>query len=309
MVQTLTAKLPELERRLESNKSSYDNAVSVIDQAKAEIDEKKQEIETLKNELEGKYASVESKLPVTATIDTEGIVTLTQLETLNTDVNKVVTADVLKSVLENITDYVPEATTETLGLVKIAKPEDINTESNSVIGIETLDQIKQPVDISSFRQKGKTTQNLNYYVDVYDKTFKTVTIFGVLYLGSKEGFTTRIELPVDIVKESASIVITPINSTAIVYPTVIESKHIDLNVQRDISATVQIIACVDSQPTIVDVDTEIVEDSDEIEITITTEEDSDDVVVGDEAPTKEEENPTEEEVTDTVENEPTEEGQ
>lgn len=294
MVQTLTNKLPELEQRLESNKNSYDNATSIINQAKVEIDEKKQEIETLKNELEGKYASVESKLPVTATIDTEGIVALTQLETLNTDGNKAVTADVLKKVLANITDYVPEATTETLGLVKIAKPEDINTESNSVIGVDTLDQIKQPVDISSFRQKGKTTQNLNYYVDVYDKTFKTVTIFGILYLGSKEGFTTRIELPVEVVKESVSIVITPINSTAIVYPTVIESKYIDLNVQRDISATVQIIACVDSQPAIVDVDTEIVEDSDEINITITTEE--------------EEEKPTEEEVTDTVENEATEEG-
>lgn len=293
MVQTLTTKLPELEQRLESNKSSYANAMSIIDQAKVEIDEKKQEIETLKNELEGKYASLESKLPVTATTDIEGIVALTQLETLNTDGNKVVPAAVLKRILENIANYIPEATTETLGLVKIAKPEDINTESNSVIGVDTLDQIKQPVDISSFRQKGKTTQNLNYYVDIYDKTFKTVTIFGILYLGSAEGFTTRIELPVEVVKESVSIVITPINSTAIVYPTVIESKYIDLNVQRNISATVQIIACVDSQPTIVDVDTEIVEDSDEINITITTEE---------------EEKQTEEEVTDTVENEATEEG-
>lgn len=268
-------KMQELQNKiptLEGLDTKLTNATNSINSAKNELDKKIQEINNVKTELNNKYTSIESRLPVTATIDRDGIVTLSKFETLNTDGNKVITANVLKTVLDNLVDYIPEASTEQLGLIKIAKAEDINTDSNSVIGVSTLDEIKQPVDISNFRQKGKTKQNLSYFVDIYDKTFKTVTIFGTISIGTGDGYTTRIELPIEVIKESVSVVVTPINSTAVVYPTVIESKYIDLQVQENTSATLQIIACVSSQPTIVGVETVTNEDSDEISITITTEE-------------------------------------
>lgn len=230
MVQTLTAKIPELEEKLSNNKSNYENATTALSSALSEIDKKKQEIEALKNELDSKYAFVESRLPITATIDSEGIVTLSKLETLNTDGNKVVTANVLQTVLDNLVDYIPEASTEQLGLIKIAKAEDINTDSNSVIGVSTLDEIKQPVDISNFRQKGKTEQGLNYFVDVYNKDFKTMNMFGTITINSTNN---RIELPVSILPDSLGIVITPINSTEVIYPVTVDKDYIELVVHKE----------------------------------------------------------------------------
>lgn len=242
-IQTLHTKLSEIEQKI----NEYNENHNSVKQIKNEIDIKNQEIEKLKIELESKYNEIAAKLPATATKEQEGLVTLSDVATLHTDENKAITANILQHVLANIISYIPVATTEQIGLVKLAKAEDVNSANNNVISISTLDELKQPVDISNFRQKGVTTQGLNYFVDVYNKEYKTLTLFGMLDIEKERN---RIELPVNIKKETTSIVITPINTTAIVYPTIIENRYIDLFVEKSVLVSIQIICCLDPVPEI-----------------------------------------------------------
>lgn len=267
MIQTLHEKLPQLEKKIEDNGQEYNNSVNILSQAMTAIESNKEENNNLKIELDEKYNTINDKLPITATKDIEGIVTLSDMTTYTTDGDKVVTANMLHHVINNITAYIPTATQDQAGIVKLAKTDD--TDTNNVVSLSTLDEIKQPVDISSFRYKGVTSQDLNYFIDVYDKTYKIITIFGILTIG--DGAITSIELPVPLKTSTMGITITPLNSTAMTYPTALDSTHISLYADRTVGVSVQIIGCVDTDTvsTPVSADTTLTEDS--IEISLNTE--------------------------------------
>ena len=241
-IKSVSESLPALLDKLSAVETNNNSAVQQIKQAEASIQASALRMQT-------QYNQISSNLPSNATTQNNGLVKLSSVETLDTDTNAVITANMLKHILNNITDYISTATQDQIGLVKLATDDDIRNEVNNPITINNLKKLNIPLDATTFRTKGNTKQGLQYIIDRLNENEATLTLFGMFK--TKPNTTTKIYFPYPVAIVSVGAVIKPIGTNVtlnilnitkdyVEYECISELTHTPIS----INTTININACL-----------------------------------------------------------------
>lgn len=239
-IKSVSENLPTLLEKLGKVETSNANTL-------AEIKKIETKLTTMFTETQKQNDDIKAKLPVDATTAAKGIVKLSSIEALDKDDNAVITAGMLKHIIKNIHEYIPEATQEKAGLVKLATKKDVEDGVDKPITINNLKSLKIPLDATTFRLKGNTKQGLQYIIDKLNDTEATINVFGMLTV--KPNVLTTVYFPKPIAIITAGVSINPVHNTngkielETINTELIEFKYVTTDTEK-VDISINITACL-----------------------------------------------------------------
>lgn len=185
--------LEELNRILDEMKS-----------IKTNVEENKQQAQTASQSAQSNANKIQEQLDRKATTTVLGSVVLATNDDIDKGTtNKVITSDLLKNRLDNISNNLQDANTKTKGIIKVATNEEVqNQEGNNAITPSNLKYFPFMLDSSNFLSDS-TISGISYLIFKVNETTQYMFGFGMVNTLANEPL--KLIFPKDIITNSLGI--------------------------------------------------------------------------------------------------------